>query len=80
MGWVGVRGAERADVCVCVCLCDMYGIAHAMVYKWGLRENFVALALSFHIYMGSEGHTQVTRLAQQAPVPAKLWMPLFHFV
>jgi hypothetical protein len=64
---------------VCVCVCDMYRIACAMVYKRGSGENFLAL-LSFHTYVGSEGHTQVIRLTRQAPLPTKLWIPLLRFV
>lgn len=57
----------------------MYGIAHAMLHKWGSEKNFMALVLSFHIYMGSGNQTRVTRLAWQATLPDKLWMALFSF-
>lgn len=49
----------RACTCIfCVCAC-VHKVRGALC-RWG--DNFVALALSFHLYMSSGAQTEVTRL------------------
>lgn len=50
----------------------MYWDLHDIGDLRGSEDNFVGLLLSFHIYVGSGGQTQVTRLAWQAPLPPKI--------
>lgn len=44
---------------------------HFMAFVWRSGDNYVKHVLSFHLYMGSRNQTQVTRLVQQVPLPAK---------
>lgn len=42
---------------------------HAMVNLWRSEDSFIESGLSTHLQVDSGDRTQVTRLAQQVPLP-----------
>ena len=56
-------------VCVCVCVC----VHECTIMHMQSEINFVKFVLSIHIYVSSEGQSQIIILAEQAAEPL---MPL----
>ena len=67
-------------VYVCTCICTVGG-GHAMENLWWSEDNFVELAPSFHLHMGSRSWIQVVRLLQRSSLPAEPsgWLLCFAF-
>ena len=61
--------------CLCVAYMPGYGSsvgAYTPGHEWKLEDVSVESVLTFQFYVGSGDQTQVTRLAQQTPLPAEM--------